>query len=117
LKVIPSTGSKLKRPTPTFHSSRTSLAGDTSNSSSPASTGAKTNRAGKCLSYETCIGLRGEGEKLRIREHASLLSMEPVMRIAFRVMHTQKGRPEGFQVYRSELQVCSSAFFFFLLFM
>lgn len=46
-KVISSTGSKLKRPTPTFHSSRTSLAGDTSNSSSPASTGAKTNRAGK----------------------------------------------------------------------
>ncbi|XP_072579852.1 microtubule-actin cross-linking factor 1 isoform X9 [Vulpes vulpes] len=44
-EVIPSTGSKLKRPTPTFHSSRTSLAGDTSNSSSPASTGAKTNRA------------------------------------------------------------------------
>uniref|UniRef100_G1LVE7 Actin cross-linking family 7 n=1 Tax=Ailuropoda melanoleuca TaxID=9646 RepID=G1LVE7_AILME len=44
-KVIPSTGSKLKRPTPTFHSSRTSLAGDTSNSSSPVSTGAKTNRA------------------------------------------------------------------------
>ncbi|XP_034505673.1 microtubule-actin cross-linking factor 1 isoform X15 [Ailuropoda melanoleuca] len=44
-EVIPSTGSKLKRPTPTFHSSRTSLAGDTSNSSSPVSTGAKTNRA------------------------------------------------------------------------
>ncbi|XP_067390081.1 microtubule-actin cross-linking factor 1 isoform X15 [Emydura macquarii macquarii] len=42
-KVTPSAGSKLKRPT--FHSSRTSLAGDTSNSSSPVSTGAKTNRA------------------------------------------------------------------------
>uniref|UniRef100_A0A8C5XAG3 Microtubule actin crosslinking factor 1 n=1 Tax=Malurus cyaneus samueli TaxID=2593467 RepID=A0A8C5XAG3_9PASS len=42
-KVTPSAGSKLKRPT--FHSSRTSLAGDTSNSSSPASTGAKTARA------------------------------------------------------------------------
>ncbi|XP_061870326.1 microtubule-actin cross-linking factor 1 isoform X9 [Colius striatus] len=42
-KVTPSTGSKLKRPT--FHSSRTSLAGDTSNSSSPVSTGAKTSRA------------------------------------------------------------------------
>uniref|UniRef100_A0A8C3HB58 Microtubule actin crosslinking factor 1 n=1 Tax=Chrysemys picta bellii TaxID=8478 RepID=A0A8C3HB58_CHRPI len=42
-KVTPSAGSKLKRPT--FHSSRTSLAGDTSNNSSPVSTGAKTNRA------------------------------------------------------------------------
>ncbi|XP_019403108.1 PREDICTED: microtubule-actin cross-linking factor 1 isoform X14 [Crocodylus porosus] len=42
-KVTPATGSKLKRPT--FHSSRTSLAGDTSNSSSPVSTGAKTSRA------------------------------------------------------------------------
>uniref|UniRef100_A0A8C3PQY3 Microtubule actin crosslinking factor 1 n=1 Tax=Calidris pygmaea TaxID=425635 RepID=A0A8C3PQY3_9CHAR len=42
-KVTPSVGSKLKRPT--FHSSRTSLAGDTSNSSSPVSTGAKTSRA------------------------------------------------------------------------
>ncbi|RMB91340.1 hypothetical protein DUI87_32479 [Hirundo rustica rustica] len=42
-KVTPSAGSKLKRPT--FHSSRTSLAGDTSNSSSPISTGAKTARA------------------------------------------------------------------------
>uniref|UniRef100_A0A8C5UGF2 MACF1 n=1 Tax=Malurus cyaneus samueli TaxID=2593467 RepID=A0A8C5UGF2_9PASS len=42
-EVTPSAGSKLKRPT--FHSSRTSLAGDTSNSSSPASTGAKTARA------------------------------------------------------------------------
>ncbi|XP_044853527.1 microtubule-actin cross-linking factor 1 isoform X14 [Mauremys mutica] len=42
-EVTPSAGSKLKRPT--FHSSRTSLAGDTSNSSSPVSTGAKTNRA------------------------------------------------------------------------
>uniref|UniRef100_A0A8D0G4W8 Microtubule actin crosslinking factor 1 n=1 Tax=Sphenodon punctatus TaxID=8508 RepID=A0A8D0G4W8_SPHPU len=42
-KVTPSTGSKLKRPT--FNSSRTSLAGDTSNSSSPVSTGAKTSRA------------------------------------------------------------------------
>ncbi|XP_061870317.1 microtubule-actin cross-linking factor 1 isoform X1 [Colius striatus] len=42
-EVTPSTGSKLKRPT--FHSSRTSLAGDTSNSSSPVSTGAKTSRA------------------------------------------------------------------------
>uniref|UniRef100_A0A8C3VFT8 Microtubule actin crosslinking factor 1 n=1 Tax=Catharus ustulatus TaxID=91951 RepID=A0A8C3VFT8_CATUS len=40
---VGTTGSKLKRPT--FHSSRTSLAGDTSNSSSPASTGAKTTRA------------------------------------------------------------------------
>lgn len=46
-KALSSSGSKLKRPTPTFHSSRTSLAGDTSNSSSPASTGAKTNRAGE----------------------------------------------------------------------
>uniref|UniRef100_A0A8C3H3R0 Microtubule actin crosslinking factor 1 n=1 Tax=Corvus moneduloides TaxID=1196302 RepID=A0A8C3H3R0_CORMO len=44
-KVTPSAGSKLKRPT--FHSSRTSLAGDTSNSSSPVSTGAKTTRAGE----------------------------------------------------------------------
>nr|XP_008169257.1 microtubule-actin cross-linking factor 1 isoform X22 [Chrysemys picta bellii] len=42
-EVTPSAGSKLKRPT--FHSSRTSLAGDTSNNSSPVSTGAKTNRA------------------------------------------------------------------------
>ncbi|XP_075029410.1 microtubule-actin cross-linking factor 1 isoform X7 [Calonectris borealis] len=42
-EVTPSAGSKLKRPT--FHSSRTSLAGDTSNSSSPVSTGAKTSRA------------------------------------------------------------------------
>ncbi|XP_019367887.1 PREDICTED: microtubule-actin cross-linking factor 1 isoform X3 [Gavialis gangeticus] len=42
-EVTPATGSKLKRPT--FHSSRTSLAGDTSNSSSPVSTGAKTSRA------------------------------------------------------------------------
>ncbi|KAM4757648.1 microtubule-actin cross-linking factor 1 isoform 2-T2 [Cyanocitta cristata] len=42
-EVTPSAGSKLKRPT--FHSSRTSLAGDTSNSSSPVSTGAKTARA------------------------------------------------------------------------
>nr|XP_056702719.1 microtubule-actin cross-linking factor 1 [Euleptes europaea] len=42
-KVTPSSSSKLKRPT--FHSSRTSLAGDTSNSSSPASSRAKTNRA------------------------------------------------------------------------
>ncbi|XP_066838522.1 microtubule-actin cross-linking factor 1 isoform X24 [Anser cygnoides] len=42
-KVTPAAGSKLKRPT--FHSSRTSLAGDTSNSSSPASTGAKASRA------------------------------------------------------------------------
>eukprot|EP00075_Anas_platyrhynchos_P010335 XP_027299588.1 microtubule-actin cross-linking factor 1 isoform X18 [Anas platyrhynchos] len=42
-EVTPAAGSKLKRPT--FHSSRTSLAGDTSNSSSPASTGAKTSRA------------------------------------------------------------------------
>ncbi|XP_064028762.1 microtubule-actin cross-linking factor 1 isoform X9 [Pogoniulus pusillus] len=42
-KVTPSAGSKLKRPT--FHSSRTSLAGDTSNSSSPVSTGAKPTRA------------------------------------------------------------------------
>lgn len=41
-EVTPSPGSKLKRPT--FHSSRTSLAGDTSNSSSPASSGAKTSR-------------------------------------------------------------------------
>ena len=44
-KVTPSAGSKLKRPT--FHSSRTSLAGDTSNSSSPVAAGAKTSRAGK----------------------------------------------------------------------
>lgn len=44
-KVTPSASSKLKRPT--FHSSRTSLAGDTSNSSSPVSTGAKTTRAGE----------------------------------------------------------------------
>ncbi|XP_065600701.1 microtubule-actin cross-linking factor 1 isoform X5 [Cyrtonyx montezumae] len=36
-------GSKLKRPT--FHSSRTSLVGDTSNSSSPVSSGAKSSRA------------------------------------------------------------------------
>uniref|UniRef100_A0A670JRM7 Microtubule actin crosslinking factor 1 n=1 Tax=Podarcis muralis TaxID=64176 RepID=A0A670JRM7_PODMU len=42
-KVVPSSSSKLKRPT--FHSSRTSLAGDTSNSSSPVSSGAKTSRA------------------------------------------------------------------------
>ncbi|XP_062818936.1 microtubule-actin cross-linking factor 1 isoform X8 [Anolis carolinensis] len=42
-EVAPSSSSKLKRPT--FHSSRTSLAGDTSNSSSPVSSGAKTNRA------------------------------------------------------------------------
>ncbi|XP_042649664.1 microtubule-actin cross-linking factor 1 isoform X3 [Tyto alba] len=42
-EVTASAGSKLKRPT--FHSSRTSLAGDTSNSSSPVSTGAKTSRA------------------------------------------------------------------------
>ncbi|XP_027557034.1 microtubule-actin cross-linking factor 1 isoform X18 [Neopelma chrysocephalum] len=42
-EVTPAAGSKLKRPT--FHSSRTSLAGDTSNSSSPVSTGAKTSRA------------------------------------------------------------------------
>ncbi|KAL7980630.1 hypothetical protein Chor_001784 [Crotalus horridus] len=41
-KVALSSASKLKRPT--FHSSRTSLAGDTSNSSSPASSGAKTSR-------------------------------------------------------------------------
>ncbi|XP_075294310.1 microtubule-actin cross-linking factor 1 isoform X5 [Opisthocomus hoazin] len=42
-EVTPSAGSKLKRPT--FHSSRTSLAGDTSNSSSPVAAGAKTSRA------------------------------------------------------------------------
>uniref|UniRef100_A0A670JRE8 Microtubule actin crosslinking factor 1 n=1 Tax=Podarcis muralis TaxID=64176 RepID=A0A670JRE8_PODMU len=42
-EVVPSSSSKLKRPT--FHSSRTSLAGDTSNSSSPVSSGAKTSRA------------------------------------------------------------------------
>ncbi|KAM8998498.1 microtubule-actin cross-linking factor 1 isoform 14-T14 [Ara ararauna] len=42
-EVTPSAGSKLKRPT--FHSSRTSLAGDTSNSSSPISAGAKTSWA------------------------------------------------------------------------
>ncbi|XP_027720446.1 microtubule-actin cross-linking factor 1 isoform X11 [Vombatus ursinus] len=42
-KVLSSTGSKLKRPA--FHSSRTSLTGDASNSSSPVSTSAKTNRA------------------------------------------------------------------------
>ncbi|XP_044275369.1 microtubule-actin cross-linking factor 1 isoform X15 [Varanus komodoensis] len=41
-EVTPSSSSKLKRPT--LHSSRTSLA-DTSTSSSPASSGAKTNRA------------------------------------------------------------------------
>ncbi|OXB77782.1 UNVERIFIED_CONTAM: hypothetical protein H355_000537 [Colinus virginianus] len=41
-KVTPA-GSKLKRPT--FHSSRTSLVGDTSNSSSPVSSGAKSGRA------------------------------------------------------------------------
>ncbi|KAM3829784.1 microtubule-actin cross-linking factor 1 isoform 2-T2 [Vipera latastei] len=41
-EVALSSASKLKRPT--FHSSRTSLAGDTSNSSSPASSGAKTSR-------------------------------------------------------------------------
>ncbi|XP_031450615.1 microtubule-actin cross-linking factor 1 isoform X12 [Phasianus colchicus] len=42
-KVTPGAGSKLKRPT--FHSSRTSLVGDTSNSSSPVSSGAKSGRA------------------------------------------------------------------------
>uniref|UniRef100_A0A8C8SYV6 Microtubule actin crosslinking factor 1 n=1 Tax=Pelusios castaneus TaxID=367368 RepID=A0A8C8SYV6_9SAUR len=42
-KVTPAASSKLKRPT--FHSSRSSLAGDVSNSSSPVSTGAKTSRA------------------------------------------------------------------------
>ncbi|XP_056651159.1 microtubule-actin cross-linking factor 1 isoform X5 [Monodelphis domestica] len=42
-EVMPSTGSKLKRPA--FHSSRTSLTGDASNSSSPVSSSAKTNRA------------------------------------------------------------------------
>ncbi|XP_021231069.1 microtubule-actin cross-linking factor 1 isoform X11 [Numida meleagris] len=42
-KVTPAAGSKLKRPT--FHSSRTSLVGDTSNSSSPVSSGAKSGRA------------------------------------------------------------------------
>ncbi|XP_053255026.1 microtubule-actin cross-linking factor 1 isoform X20 [Podarcis raffonei] len=42
-EAVPSSSSKLKRPT--FHSSRTSLAGDTSNSSSPVSSGAKTSRA------------------------------------------------------------------------
>uniref|UniRef100_A0A674GD33 Microtubule actin crosslinking factor 1 n=1 Tax=Taeniopygia guttata TaxID=59729 RepID=A0A674GD33_TAEGU len=52
-KVTPSAGSKLKRPT--FHSSRTSLAGDTSNSSSPASTGAKATRAG-----DSNLGVSGE---------------------------------------------------------
>ncbi|XP_072466054.1 microtubule-actin cross-linking factor 1 isoform X4 [Notamacropus eugenii] len=41
-EVMSSTGSKLKRPA--FHSSRTSLTGDASNSSSPVSTSAKTNR-------------------------------------------------------------------------
>uniref|UniRef100_A0A8D1QAX9 Microtubule-actin cross-linking factor 1 n=1 Tax=Sus scrofa TaxID=9823 RepID=A0A8D1QAX9_PIG len=60
-KVIPSTGSKLKRPTPAFHSSRTSLAGDTSNSSSPASTGAKTNRAGKSLLLHFSLRMTGRG--------------------------------------------------------
>ena len=60
-KVIPSTGSKLKRPTPAFHSSRTSLAGDTSNSSSPVSTGAKTNRAGKDLPQHFSTGDKDEG--------------------------------------------------------
>ncbi|XP_072836449.2 microtubule-actin cross-linking factor 1 isoform X14 [Pogona vitticeps] len=42
-KVTPASSSKLKRPT--FHSSRSSLAGDTSNSSSPVSSGAKSSRA------------------------------------------------------------------------
>ncbi|XP_031450611.1 microtubule-actin cross-linking factor 1 isoform X9 [Phasianus colchicus] len=42
-EVTPGAGSKLKRPT--FHSSRTSLVGDTSNSSSPVSSGAKSGRA------------------------------------------------------------------------
>ncbi|XP_043854390.1 microtubule-actin cross-linking factor 1-like isoform X17 [Dromiciops gliroides] len=42
-EVMPSTGSKLKRPA--FHSSRTSLTGDASTSSSPVSASAKTNRA------------------------------------------------------------------------
>uniref|UniRef100_A0A8C8SW40 Microtubule actin crosslinking factor 1 n=1 Tax=Pelusios castaneus TaxID=367368 RepID=A0A8C8SW40_9SAUR len=42
-EVTPAASSKLKRPT--FHSSRSSLAGDVSNSSSPVSTGAKTSRA------------------------------------------------------------------------
>ncbi|XP_021231067.1 microtubule-actin cross-linking factor 1 isoform X9 [Numida meleagris] len=42
-EVTPAAGSKLKRPT--FHSSRTSLVGDTSNSSSPVSSGAKSGRA------------------------------------------------------------------------
>ncbi|XP_061453828.1 microtubule-actin cross-linking factor 1 isoform X18 [Rhineura floridana] len=43
-EAVPTSSSKLKRPT--FHSSRTSLAGgDTSNSSSPVSSGAKTSRA------------------------------------------------------------------------
>uniref|UniRef100_A0A8D1QCP3 Microtubule-actin cross-linking factor 1 n=1 Tax=Sus scrofa TaxID=9823 RepID=A0A8D1QCP3_PIG len=60
-EVIPSTGSKLKRPTPAFHSSRTSLAGDTSNSSSPASTGAKTNRAGKSLLLHFSLRMTGRG--------------------------------------------------------
>uniref|UniRef100_A0A8C3VA46 Microtubule actin crosslinking factor 1 n=1 Tax=Catharus ustulatus TaxID=91951 RepID=A0A8C3VA46_CATUS len=53
-KVTPAAGSKLKRPT--FHSSRTSLAGDTSNSSSPASTGAKTTRAASNLFPLTFLG-------------------------------------------------------------
>uniref|UniRef100_A0ABM5ETF4 Microtubule-actin cross-linking factor 1 isoform X3 n=1 Tax=Pogona vitticeps TaxID=103695 RepID=A0ABM5ETF4_9SAUR len=42
-EVTPASSSKLKRPT--FHSSRSSLAGDTSNSSSPVSSGAKSSRA------------------------------------------------------------------------
>lgn len=54
-KVTPSAGSKLKRPT--FHSSRTSLAGDTSNSSSPVSTGAKTGRAGELGTKKTAAAL------------------------------------------------------------
>uniref|UniRef100_A0A8C8EFC2 Microtubule actin crosslinking factor 1 n=1 Tax=Otus sunia TaxID=257818 RepID=A0A8C8EFC2_9STRI len=59
-KVTPSAGSKLKRPT--FHSSRTSLAGDTSNSSSPVSTGAKTSRAGKLVVPPAAPGAaRGAG--------------------------------------------------------
>ncbi|KAF3819988.1 hypothetical protein GH733_015497 [Mirounga leonina] len=63
--AFPGPSSKLKRPTPTFHSSRTSLAGDTSNSSSPASTGAKTNRAGKYLPHHhhpsIGFGVKGGG--------------------------------------------------------
>uniref|UniRef100_A0A670JV39 Microtubule actin crosslinking factor 1 n=1 Tax=Podarcis muralis TaxID=64176 RepID=A0A670JV39_PODMU len=76
-KVVPSSSSKLKRPT--FHSSRTSLAGDTSNSSSPVSSGAKTSRAGKCLSgsdtVPACIG-GGLGAPAANSLHSALVSLK-----------------------------------------